>query len=36
MLGAGMISPEDLELYRLTDDPVEAADLVIGRYELRT
>jgi len=35
LLGAGMISAEDLELYHLTDDPVEAADHVIGRYELR-
>jgi uncharacterized protein (TIGR00730 family) len=34
-LGAGMISVEDLELYHLIDDPVEAADFVIGRYTLR-
>jgi uncharacterized protein (TIGR00730 family) len=34
-LGAGMISPADLDLYRITDDPTEAADFVIGRYELR-
>jgi hypothetical protein len=35
LLGAGMISADDLKLYHLTDDPNEAADFVIGRYELR-
>jgi hypothetical protein len=35
MLAARMISPADVELARITDDPVEAADLVIARYELR-
>ena len=35
LFAAGMISAEDLELYHLTDDPVDAADFVIGRYELR-
>ena len=33
--GDGMISGDDLELYHLTDDPVEAADFVIDRYERR-
>jgi uncharacterized protein (TIGR00730 family) len=35
LLGAGMISADDLKLHHLTDDPIEAADFVIGRYELR-
>ena len=34
-LAAGMISPGDLDLYHLTDDPADAADFVIGRYALR-
>jgi len=28
MLGAGYISPEDLELVKVTDDPQEAVDVV--------
>ncbi len=35
MLGGGMISADDLDLYHLTDDPVEAAEFVLGRYALR-
>jgi uncharacterized protein (TIGR00730 family) len=33
MLPAGMISAEDLDLFTVTDDPAEAADLVAAFYE---
>jgi hypothetical protein len=36
VLAAGMISPSDLELFKITDDPAEACELVIRRYELKT
>lgn len=33
MLPAGMISPQDLDLFTITDDPAEAADLVAAFYD---
>jgi uncharacterized protein (TIGR00730 family) len=33
MLPAGMVSPEDLDLFSVTDDPAEAASLVAAFYE---
>ncbi len=33
LLGNGTISAGDLDLFHLTDDPVEAAEIVVGRYE---
>jgi uncharacterized protein (TIGR00730 family) len=33
-LPAGMISPSDLDLFRITDDPCEACEIVIRRYEV--
>jgi uncharacterized protein (TIGR00730 family) len=35
-LADGMISPEDLELLHLTDDPAEAARLVVESYDERS
>ncbi len=35
MLEDKLISPEDVELLFLTDDPVEVVELVVSRYELR-
>jgi len=35
LLGPGLISPEDVELFRVTDDPGEAAETVIAAYERR-
>jgi uncharacterized protein (TIGR00730 family) len=35
MLEDGLISPEDIGLLMLTDDPEEAAKLVISQYDLR-
>jgi hypothetical protein len=35
MLDDGLISPSDAELLMLTDDPQEAVELVVSRYELR-
>jgi uncharacterized protein (TIGR00730 family) len=34
-LAAGMVSPRDLELIHVADDPAEAVELVVGRYEQR-
>ena len=36
MLADGMISPEDLDLLHVTDDPIEAAEDVIEYYEARS
>lgn len=33
MLPAGMISPQDLELFSVTDDPAEAANLIAAFYD---
>ena len=35
MLADGLISPEDLELLLVTDDPGEAVELVVSRYDRR-
>ena len=35
MLADGLISPEDAELMRVTDQPLEAVELVVSRYDLR-
>ncbi len=35
LLPAGTISPDDLDLFRVTDDPAEAAELVVARYASR-
>ena len=35
MLADGLISPADLELLLITDDPDEAAELVVSRYDHR-
>ena len=35
LLGEGMVSPDDLELLFVTDDPGEAVRTVIARHELR-
>jgi hypothetical protein len=35
MLDDGLISPQDLELLMVTDDPEAAVDLVVSHYELR-
>jgi hypothetical protein len=35
MLDDGLISPEDVELLYLTDEPREAVELVVSRYEVR-
>jgi predicted Rossmann-fold nucleotide-binding protein len=35
MLDDGLISPEDVELLYLTDDPLEAVELVVSRYKVR-
>ena len=35
MLGDGLISPEDLELLRITDDPDEVVELVVSHYDRR-
>lgn len=34
LLGRGWISPEDLSLFRITDDAVEAADEILGFYRV--
>jgi hypothetical protein len=33
VLPAGMISPQDLELFSVTDDPGEAANLIAAFYD---
>jgi uncharacterized protein (TIGR00730 family) len=33
MLPAGMISPQDLELFSMTDDPAEAAGMIAAFYD---
>ena len=33
MLSRGNIAEKDLDLFRLTDDPDEAADLIAGFYK---
>ena len=35
MLADGLISPEDLERLLITDEPEEAVELVVSRYDLR-
>jgi hypothetical protein len=35
MLDDGLISPEDVELLYVTDEPGEAVELVVSRYEVR-
>jgi hypothetical protein len=35
MLEDGLISPDDIELLMLTDDPKEAVELVVSHYDLR-
>ena len=35
LLDGGLVSPEDVELLRLTDDPQEAVDAIVGPYEQR-
>jgi uncharacterized protein (TIGR00730 family) len=35
MLEAGLISPTDVELLNVTDDPHEAVELVVSRYRVR-
>jgi hypothetical protein len=35
MLDDGLISPEDIELLMVTDDPAEAVELIASRYDLR-
>jgi hypothetical protein len=35
MLDDGLISPEDVELLYLTDEPREVVELVVSRYEVR-
>jgi hypothetical protein len=35
MLDDGLISPEDVELLYLTDEPREAVELVVSRYDVR-
>jgi predicted Rossmann-fold nucleotide-binding protein len=35
MLEDSLISPEDVELLHLTDDPKEAVELVVSRYRTR-
>ena len=35
VLPAGMISPEDVDLLHLTDDPAEAVRLVVESYDAR-
>jgi predicted Rossmann-fold nucleotide-binding protein len=35
MLDDGLISPEDVELLSVTDDPDEAARLVVSHYDER-
>jgi predicted Rossmann-fold nucleotide-binding protein len=35
MLDDGLISPEDVELLHLTDDPHDAVELVVSRYKTR-
>lgn len=35
MLAAGLISPEDVELLSVTDDPAEAVRLVVSHYDQR-
>jgi hypothetical protein len=35
MLADGLISPGDLELLLVTDDPLEAVELVASRYDRR-
>jgi len=35
LLAGGMISPDDVELLAVTDDPQEAVDIVIDRYDRR-
>jgi uncharacterized protein (TIGR00730 family) len=36
LLADGMISPEDIELLHLTDDPDEAVRMIVEGYEHRT
>ena len=35
MLGDGLISPDDVALLHVTDDPTEAVELVVSQYESR-
>jgi uncharacterized protein (TIGR00730 family) len=35
LLGGGMVSPEDVELLTVTDEPREAVEVVLERYERR-
>ena len=35
MLAEGLVSPEDLELLHVTDDPEEAVRLVVESYDQR-
>jgi uncharacterized protein (TIGR00730 family) len=35
LLDAGMISPDDVELLHVTDDPAEAVDLIVECYDRR-
>jgi len=35
MLDDGLISPADLELLRITDDPEEVVELVVSHYDRR-
>jgi uncharacterized protein (TIGR00730 family) len=35
MLDDGLISPQDLELLMVTDDPEKAVELVVSHYDLR-
>jgi uncharacterized protein (TIGR00730 family) len=35
LLAEGMISPEDVELLRVTDDPAEAVEVIVECYEAR-
>ena len=36
LLSEGLISPEDVELLHVTDDPAEAARIIVASYEERT
>ena len=36
LLAGGMISPEDVELLHVTDDPAEAVRLVVASYDERS
>jgi hypothetical protein len=36
LLGRCSISPDDLDLMTVTDDPIEAVAMVVGAFERRT